>query len=123
MSNNSKTVWFHLRWKSGDEILPASQREILVVAIADSKDGLFYLFEPRDRKSNRHKYFKSAFDKKKIQKKSFVSFCNDKQLLSGIVLDEYWDSSANKFRFNNYYLVPTSKLGETYSCKSSPESE
>lgn len=115
---NNLVVYFHLRWAKGQELIPASKRELLVVGIGKNKDGPFFGFEKRDQKVTSHKYFKNVFLKHKIKKKPFTKYANDKQLLNGLVLDEYYDSENKKFWFNKLHLIPIKEFELDYSsCK------
>ena len=111
----AKVVYFHLRWRTGEELLPPSKKTLLVIAIAESKDGPFYLFEKADRLPSSHKFFKQAFEKQQSRNKPFTTYCNDRQTLAGITVQEYWCEKERRFKFKGRHLVETKSIGSPFS--------
>lgn len=103
-TNCSKVVYFHLQWAAGQEYLPVADKDLLVVAIAESLAGPYYRFESSDMKVDRHRYFRDSFLRQKQKQKVFQSFRNVRQVLSGVVLDEYFDHNRQRFKFNKRLL-------------------
>lgn len=111
----AKTVYFHLRWRNPDK--PIKERDISVVAISENQSGPYYLFEIGDRPTLKHKFFRTIFDKKKEAQKPFKNVCTVKQVLSGIILNEYWNDQAARFEFNGLPLALGQIAGSSYGCK------
>lgn len=98
-------VYFHLRKsKSGN---------ILVISIAHSKDGPYYLFNKLDRKPERHQLLAGHI--LALEPNSIAKLKNLKVILKSSTLKQYFDQETQRFRFRNLFLPSVKELDCEYS--------
>lgn len=103
-----RKVYFHLK--------RSKSSKILIISIADKKDGPFYVFKRIDRNPKRHQFLSSMFEAIST-KDTIAKFKNVSVVLKSSTLKQYYDIENKRYQFRGCYLGSVFELEETYSGK------
>lgn len=102
-----KKVYFHVKKIKPDKLL--------IISIADKKEGPFYLFKKKDRHVKRHQFLSSFFEQlDTIKISKYKNVCLS---LKSSTLKQYYDVDSQRYRFRNSYLGSVKELEDSYSGK------